>query len=101
MKCFLIFEKVFYAKFVPKITIRESFCQKIRDFLISRKFLLVKFLPLKYFSKRYVKYAKYGFSVIRIFPYKDRSVDFVLIQENTGQWKSTYSDFFYAAKTFQ
>ena len=43
MKCFLIFAKVFYAKFVPKITIRESFCQKFRDFLISRKFLLAKF----------------------------------------------------------
>ena len=42
MKCFLIFVKVFCAKFVPKITIRESFCQKFRDFLISRKFLLAK-----------------------------------------------------------
>ena len=40
MKCFFIFAKVFYAKFFPKITIRESFCQKFRDFLISRKFLL-------------------------------------------------------------
>ena len=42
MKCFLIFAKVFYVKFVPKITIRESFCQKFRDFLILRKFLLAK-----------------------------------------------------------
>ena len=39
MKCFFIFAKVFYAKFVPKITIRESFYQKFRGFLISRKFL--------------------------------------------------------------
>ena len=42
MKCFLIFAKVFYAKFVPKITIRENVCQKFRDFLILRKFLLAK-----------------------------------------------------------
>ena len=42
MKCFLIFAKDFYAKFVPKITIRESFCQKFGDFLISRKFLFAK-----------------------------------------------------------
>ena len=42
MKCFLIFAKVFYAKFVPQITIRESFYQKFRDFLISPKFLLAK-----------------------------------------------------------
>ena len=40
---FFDFRESFYAKFVPKITIRESFCQKFRDFLISGKFL-----PLKY-----------------------------------------------------
>ena len=40
---FLIFAKVFYAKFVPKTTIWKRFCQKFRDFLIRRKFL-----PLKY-----------------------------------------------------
>ena len=51
MKCFLIFAKVFYAKFVPKINIRESFCQKFRDFLNSRKFL-----PLKYIcNSKYLK----------------------------------------------
>ena len=37
---FFYFRESFYAKFVPKITIRESFCQKFRGFLISRKFLL-------------------------------------------------------------
>ena len=40
MKCFLIFVKVFYTKFVPKITIHESFCQKFHDFFA--KFLLTK-----------------------------------------------------------
>ena len=30
---------------------------------------------------------EYGFSLTRIFPYKDRIVDFVLIRENTGQRK--------------
>ena len=52
MKCFLIFAKVFYAKFVPKITIRDSFCQKFRDFLISRKFLLAKVSAPKVAPKR-------------------------------------------------
>ena len=37
---FFIFAKVFYAKFVPKITIPESFCQKFRDFFVQ--FLLAK-----------------------------------------------------------
>ena len=32
--------KVFYMKFVPKITIPESFCQKFRDFFVQ--FLLAK-----------------------------------------------------------
>ena len=39
---FFIFAKVFYAKFVPKITFSESFCQKFCDFMISRKFLPLK-----------------------------------------------------------
>ena len=30
---------------------------------------------------------KYGFSVTRILPYKDKIVNSVLIWENTGQWK--------------
>ena len=34
------FVKVFYTKFVPKITIHESFCQKFHDFFA--KFLLTK-----------------------------------------------------------
>ena len=42
MKCFSIFAKVFYAKFVPKITICATFCQKFCNFLISWKFLLAK-----------------------------------------------------------
>ena len=42
INCFLVFVKVLNAKFVPKITIHESFCQKFRDFLISQKFLLSK-----------------------------------------------------------
>ena len=40
MKCFFFCVKVFYMKFVPKITIPESFCQKFRDFFA--KFLLAK-----------------------------------------------------------
>ena len=52
MKCFLIFAKDFYAKFAPKITIRDSFCQKFRDFLISRKFLLAKVSAPKVAPKR-------------------------------------------------
>ena len=39
MKCFFCV-KVFYMKFVPKITIPESFCQKFRDFFVQ--FLLAK-----------------------------------------------------------
>ena len=35
--------KVFSAKFVPKFTKRESFCQKFRVFFGTQKFL-----PLKY-----------------------------------------------------
>ena len=38
----LPFLKVFYLKFVPKITICESFCQKFCDFLILRTFLPLK-----------------------------------------------------------
>ena len=30
---------------------------------------------------------KYEFSLIHIFLYKDRIYDFVLVRENTGQWK--------------
>ena len=44
IKCFLIFAKVFYAKFVPKVNIRESFCQKFRESFSSRKFLPLKYL---------------------------------------------------------
>ena len=51
IKCFLIFVKVLNAKFVPKITIHESFCQKSRDFLIPRKFLLAKVSAPKLIAK--------------------------------------------------
>ena len=51
IKCFLIFVKVLNAKFVPKITIHESFCQKFRDFLIPRKFLLAKVSAPKLIAK--------------------------------------------------
>ena len=40
--------KVFSAKFVPEIVIRESFCQKFRVFLPRESFCPRKFLPLKY-----------------------------------------------------
>ena len=50
MEFFLIFAKVFYAKFVPKITIRESFCQKFRDFLVSWKFLPLKYTAASFFQ---------------------------------------------------
>ena len=50
---FLIFAKVFYAKFVPKFTIRESCCQKFHDFLISQKFLLAKVSAPKVSSSVY------------------------------------------------
>ena len=39
--------KVFSAKFVPEIVIRESFCQKFRVFFASRKFLPAKVSALK------------------------------------------------------
>ena len=35
---------------------------------------------------------EYGFSLIRIHPYKDKIVDFVFIRENTGQWKPVFLD---------
>ena len=38
---------------------------------------------------------EYEFSPTRIFPYKDKIVDFVLIRENTGQ-KNPYFCIFYA-----
>ena len=34
---------------------------------------------------------EYGFLLNCIFPYKDRTVDSVLIRENTGQWKPVFS----------
>ena len=34
---------------------------------------------------------EYVFSLTRIFPYKDRIEDSVLIRENTGQWKPVFS----------
>ena len=34
---------------------------------------------------------EYRFSLTRVFLYKDRIYDFVLIQENTGQWKPIYA----------
>ena len=34
---------------------------------------------------------EYGFSLTRILPYKDKIVDFVLIRENSGQWKPLFS----------
>ena len=33
---------------------------------------------------------EYGFSLTRIFPYKKKIEDFVLIQENVGQWKPVF-----------
>ena len=33
---------------------------------------------------------EYGFSLTRILPYKDKIIDFVLILENTGQWKAVF-----------
>ena len=39
--------KVFSAKFVPKIVIRESFSQKFRVFFPRESFCPRKFLPLK------------------------------------------------------
>ena len=40
--------------------------------------------------------AEYGFSLTRIFTYKDRIYDSVLILENTGQ-KNAYLDVFHTA----
>ena len=34
---------------------------------------------------------EYEFSLTHILPYKDKVVDFVLIRENTGQWKPVFS----------
>ena len=35
---------------------------------------------------------EYVFSLIHTLPYKDRIFDFVLILENTGQWKPVFSN---------
>ena len=50
---FFDFCKSFLRKFVPKFTIRESFCQKFRNFLISQKFLLAKVSAPKVSSSVY------------------------------------------------
>ena len=34
---------------------------------------------------------EYGFSLTRILPYRDKIYDFVLMWENTGQWKPVFS----------
>ena len=44
---FFWFAKVFSAKFVPKFTKRESFCQKFRVFFGTRKFLPAKVSAFK------------------------------------------------------
>ena len=36
---------------------------------------------------------EYGFSLNRIFPYKDRIYDYVLIREDTGQRKPVFWNF--------
>ena len=62
--------KVFSAKFVPEIVIRESFCQKISRFFASRKFLPAKvtacesycprkFLPAKVSARESIYYSYY------------------------------------------
>ena len=53
---FFSFVKVSYAKIVPKFTKRESFCQKFRDFLGTRKFLPAKISALKVSHFRYPNY---------------------------------------------
>ena len=50
---FFDFCERFLRKFVPKFTIRESFCQKFRNFLISQKFLLAKVSAPKVSSSVY------------------------------------------------
>ena len=47
---FFLFAKVFSAKFVPKIVIRESFCQTFRVFFVTRKFLPAKVSALKVYN---------------------------------------------------
>ena len=39
---------------------------------------------------------EYGFSLTRILPYKDRIVNFVLIQDNAGQWKAVFLHILYS-----
>ena len=41
------FAKAFSAKFVPKTVIRESFCQTVRVFFVTRKFLPANVSALK------------------------------------------------------
>ena len=50
--------KVFSAKFVPEIVIRESFCQKFRVFFASRKFLPAKVSALKvhaFYKQKFIR----------------------------------------------
>ena len=37
-----------------------------------------------------IKYARIGFSLTVILPYKDKIYDFVLIEENSRQWKPVF-----------
>ena len=72
---FFDFCESFYAKFVPKITIRESFCQKFRDFLISWKFLLAKVSAPKVFVRTYF----YFWSSVRISSFYENLFETFLI----------------------
>ena len=63
---FFLFAKVFSVKFVPKTVIRESFCQTIRVFFVTQKFLplslvstkiLIALIPLKQVDFNRVKFS--------------------------------------------
>ena len=42
---------------------------------------------------------EYRFSLTQILQYKDRIVDFVLTQENMGQWKPVFANILCSGKT--
>ena len=39
---------------------------------------------------------EYGLSLTRVLPYKDKILDFLLIRENTGQWKPVFLHILYS-----
>ena len=44
---------------------------------------------------------EYGFSLTGILPYKNKIYDFVIIRENTGQWKPVISHILWSVSSWK